>query len=141
MPKSTLFASSIIRLIIDKSLPLSLSEPGSRPQSPACFPSFFPTCLSVKSTCEDLSTWLRAKVTASLDVSPRMIFIFATLRCPFARSSSASISLNCLYRSRSSLGLTPCTSSASGSPSKLGTTLQSQFLWKCLNSPAVLRVW
>ena len=36
---------------------------------------------------------------------------------------------------------TESTSAASGSPSKLGTTLQSQFLWKCLNSPAVLRVW
>lgn len=34
--------------------------------------------------------------------------------------SVSSISLNCLYRSYSSRGLTPCTSSASGSPSKLG---------------------
>lgn len=58
---------------------------------------------------------------------------------------SAKLSPVCLsmstIRSYSSLGLTPCTSSASGSPSKLGTTLQSQPRWKRPHSPAVLREW
>ena len=53
---------------------------------------------------------------------------------------SAKLSPVCLsmstIRSYSSLGLTPCTSSASGSPSKLGTTLQSQPRWKRPHSPA-----
>ena len=66
---------------------------------------------------------------------------FISSRSAELSPSVASIFSNSHHFLYSSFGRTPSTSSASGSSPNPGTILQSHLLWKCLNSPAVLRVW